>query len=101
MGQREIGAIVSIVVGLLFLYLLPRRVADLSHESLRAIFRSLGIYFLLIAVATLAVAAKAITPTEAGFLARLGIAWVGAVALVFGGCDLYVWWSTQRRMGSD
>lgn len=99
MGQREYGAIVSIVVAFLFLYILPKRVSELSHETLRAIFYALGVYFLLVAGATLAVAAKAITPTEAGFLARVGVGWVGAVALIFGGGDLYTWWTCRRRLG--
>lgn len=99
MGQREIGAIVSIVVGLLFLEFLPRRVSDLSHETLRAILRSVGMYFLLIAGTTLAVAWKVITPAEAGFLARAGIAWVGCVALVFGGSDAYSWYCSRRTLG--
>ena len=99
MGQREIGAIVSIAVGLLFLEFLPRRVSDLSHETLRAIFRALGVYFLLVAAATLAASWKFITPTEAGFLARVGVAWVGSVAIVFAGSDAYSWWCSRKKLG--
>ncbi len=99
MGQREIGAIISIVVGLLFLEFLPRRIHDLSHETLKAMFRAIGIYFLLVAGATLAVAWKMITPSEAGFIARIGVAWVGAVVVIFGGSDLYSWYQTRRALG--
>ena len=95
--QREIGAIVSIVVGLLFLEFLPRRIADISHETLRAIFRAVGIYFLLVAGATLAVAWDFITPSAAGSIARIGAGWVGAVVIIFGGSDMYAWWVSRRR----
>ncbi|KKK80124.1 hypothetical protein LCGC14_2826610 [marine sediment metagenome] len=95
--QRELGAIVSIVVGLLFLEFLPRRIADLSHDTLRAIFRAIGIYFLVVAGTTLAVAWKFITPSDAESVARIGIGWVGAVVIVFGGADVYAWWASRRR----
>ena len=95
--QRELGAIVSIVVGLLFLEFLPRRIADLSHDTLRAIFRAIGIYFLVVAGATLAVSVKVITPTDAESVALLGAGWVGAVVIVFGGADVYAWWASRRR----
>lgn len=95
--QRELGAIVSIVVGLLFLEFLPRRIADLSHDTLRHIFRAVGIYFLLVAGATLAVAWKVMSPSEAGYIARMGIAWVGVVVIIFGGSDVWAWYASRRR----
>ena len=95
--QREIGAIISIVVGLLFLEFLPRRISDLSLDTLRHIFRAVGIYFLLVAGATLAVAWDFITPSTAGSIARIGAGWVGAVVIIFGGADTYAWWVSRRR----
>ena len=94
---RELGAIVAIVVGLLFLEFLPRRISDLSHDTLRHIFRAIGIYFLLVAGATLAVSTKIITPSAAESVALIGAGWVGAVVIIFGGADVYAWWASRRR----
>ena len=95
--QREIGAIVAIAVGLLFLEFLPRRISDLSHDTLRHIFRAVGLCFLIIAGATLAVAWKVITPADAGFIARIGVAWVGVVVIIFAGSDVWAWYASRRR----
>ena len=64
---------------------------------LRHLVRAVGIYFLIVAGATLAVAWDFITPNAAGSIARIGAGWVGAVVIIFGGADTYAWWVSRRR----
>lgn len=102
MGMLEFAVtFAAFWAALLFTYWIPRRLHLLSNGTLKLIFRTVGLHFLLTGFVLLATEWGYIGEEKAVDLMMFGIASVGCIVTVYGGSDAFTWWYLRQHRDSD